>query len=296
MAYWLTGLVALAMAVVSAGGVFGAGWLYRDNPLIAATFRGQDMVTLVVALPLLVAGLRLERQGSGRGRVLWLGMLSYAMYGYLFYAVGAAFNAFFLLYVAIFGLALYTLVLAATGIDFGTLAAGRDRRATRLVAIVYLLLVAVGLGLLWTGMAISYLFTHVVPGPIVASGHPTGVVFAIDLVFIVPPMLIGAIGLIRRKRIGWVLAAVMSTSGAVYTLSLAGASIVVASAGLGTGEELPLWAVLTLLGAGTSALLLNRMQGPDGRIEQNSGSTDVVALPSMGASPTSDSRGGSPNG
>lgn len=258
--YVLTLLTIVSMAAVSVGGAFASGWLYRDNPLITATFRGQDLVTLLVAVPLLVAGLFLERRGSSRGRVLWLGMVFYAMYGYLFYAVGAAFNVFFLLYVAIFGLALYALVFAVPRIELAPLAAAMGGRAARAVAIGYMLVVAAGLGLLWIGVSLSYLFTRVVPAPIVASGHPTGVVFAIDLVFIVPAMLIGAIGLIRRRATAWVLAGVMSVSGTVYTLSLAAASITVVRASLGAGEELPIWISLTLLGAVTATLLLSRMR------------------------------------
>ena len=256
VSYWLTGLAAAAMAVVSAGGAFAPRWLYRDNPLIAATFQGQDVFTLFVAAPLLVAGLVLERRGSARGRVLWLAMLYYALYGYLFYAVGAAFNVFFLLYVAIVGLALYALLASGPRLAPGPVAPAVFGRTARLAGITYLLLVATGLGLLWTGMASRYLFTGVVPAPIVASGHPTGVVFAIDLVFLVPPMVIGAIGLLRRQAFGSLIAIAMCLSGTVYTGSLAAASVAVRAAGSGSGEELPLWLGLTLLGASTSALLV----------------------------------------
>jgi len=260
VAYALTVLAALAMTSVSAGGAFASQWLYRDNPLITATFRAQDVVTLAVAVPLLVVGLVLEMRGSLRGRVVWLGMLFYTMYGYLFYAVGAAFNVFFLLYVATFGLPLYALLFSAPRIDLTELAGAMGGRAARVVAIVYMLIVTAGLGLLWTGMSLSYLFTCAVPGPIVASGHPTGVVFAIDLVFIVPPMAMGAVWLIRRRAMGWVLAGVMSVGGAVYTLSLAAASIETARVGVATGGELPIWAVLTVLGTATAALLLAGMK------------------------------------
>ena len=106
-AYVLTAATALTMATASAVGVVPTDWLYRDNALVTATFRGQDMVTLVVAVPLLLVGLVLEMRGSSRGRVLWLGMLFYSMYTYLFYAVAAAFNELFLVYVATFGLPLY---------------------------------------------------------------------------------------------------------------------------------------------------------------------------------------------
>ena len=68
-------------------------------------------------------------------------------------------------------------------------------------------------------------------------------------------MLIGAIGLIRRRTTAWVLAEVMSVSGTVYTLSLAAASITVVRAGLG---------------AVTATLLLNRMRPTHSRHDQPS--------------------------
>jgi hypothetical protein len=166
------------------------------------------------------------------------------------------------LYVAIFGLPGYASLIAVLRIDFEPLTTTMGSRTVRGMAIGYLLLVATGLGLLWTGISLSFLVTGVVPAPIVASGHPTGVVFAIDLVFIVPPMVIGAVGLIRRRALGWILAATMSVNGAVYTLSLTAASASVQQAGVGTGEELPIWAAMTLLGATTSCLLLLRPPRP----------------------------------
>jgi hypothetical protein len=105
-------------------------------------------------------------------------------------------------------------------------------------------------------MSASYLFTGVVPSPIIASGHPTGVVFAIDLVFIVPPMVIGAVGLIRRRAFGGFVAVAMCLSGTIYTLSLAAASVEGVADGVGNGAELPLWIGLTLFGVLTSCLLL----------------------------------------
>ncbi len=254
VSYLLTGLVAVAIAVVAAGGAFAPEWLYRDNPLIAATFHGQDLVTLAVAVPLLIVGLILEVRGSARGRMLWLAMLFNAFYSYLFYTFGAAFNAFFLLYVAIIGLALYTLLSAVPRLQFSP--ASTAGRTARVVVIAYLLVVAAGLGLLWTGMSASYLFTGAVPAPIVASGHPTGVVFAIDLVFIVPPMVIGAVGLLGRRAFGGFVAVAMCLSGTIYTLSLAAGSLEGVVARVGDGGELPLWIGLTLFGALTSSLLL----------------------------------------
>jgi hypothetical protein len=125
--------------------------------------------------------------------------------------------------------------------------------------------VAVGLGALWVGISLSYLFTDDVPQPIVDSGHPTGVVFAIDLVFIVPPMLFATVQLVRRRALGYVLARVMSVGGSIYTLTLAAASVEVARRDVGVGSELPIWAGLTVLGALAAFLLFAGMGQRGGR-------------------------------
>ena len=263
-AYLLTAATAATMATASAVGVFATDWLYRDNALITATFRGQDMVTLVVAVPLLLVSLVLEMRGSPRGWVLWLGMLFYSMYSYLFYAVAAAFNQFFLLYVATFGLPLYALLFSVPRVDVTRLGSAMGGRVARVVAITYTSVVAAGLGLLWVGISLSYLVTKDVPQPIVDSGHPTGVVFAVDLVFIVPPMLLAAIWLARRQALGWLLAGVMSVGGSVYTLTLAAASVEVSRQNVGASSELPIWAGLTTLGVLTVALLFAGIRQPGG--------------------------------
>jgi hypothetical protein len=252
----LSWLVVVLMGAVSAVGVF-APQVYRDNALISATFPAQDLVTLVVAVPLLVVGLLSERRGSARGRVVWLGMLFYAVYSYAFYMVGAAFNALFLPYVALASAAGWALVFSLPRLDIGETAAGLSRRgAARLVALVYLGVTAVGLGVLWTALSVGFLATGQVPAPVVASGHPTAVVFALDLAVVVPAMTLAAVWLARRETRGWLLAGLLSVWGPVYTLGLLVASLAVRRAEVGTGDELAVWAALTLLGTGSAALLL----------------------------------------
>jgi len=72
-------------------------------------------------------------------------------------------------------------------------------------------------------------------------------------------MLLAAFWLAHRRAAGWVLAGVMSVGGSVYTLTLAAASVEVARQDVGSGSELPLWTVLTLLGAATVLLLFRGM-------------------------------------
>ena len=54
-AYILSVIIATLMAVASASGLFTD--LYRDNATVTAAWRGNDLVTLFVAVPLLIAGM-----------------------------------------------------------------------------------------------------------------------------------------------------------------------------------------------------------------------------------------------
>ena len=259
--YVLSAIVAVLMAVVSTEGAFFSQ-MYRDNPLIASTFHWQDYVTLFVALPLLIAGLLLEMRGSLRGRLVWVSMLGYAVYAYAFYCFAAAFNEFFLLYVAIFSASLFALLLSVPRMDVEAMGRRFGGAAAKWVAIVYMTLTAVGLGSLWIAMSLGFVFSGKVPGPIVTSGHPTSIVFALDLSIIVPAMIVASWLLISDRAWGWFLATILSLWGAVYTLSLAVASFGTKLDKVGSGSELPIWGVLTALGA-LAAVLLLRSVSPE---------------------------------
>src|SRR5215212_2329467 len=112
----LSTTVALLALVASGGGLFWNS-LYRDNTLVTAAFRGNDLITLVIAVPGLVITLLIARRGSHRARLIGLGLLAYMLYNYVFYLYGAAFNRFFLLYVALVALSVATLIVSVSNLD-----------------------------------------------------------------------------------------------------------------------------------------------------------------------------------
>src|SRR5687768_9534082 len=115
VAYELSAVVAIVMLAQSAFGLLFRGQ-YRDTEWIATTWLGNDWVTLVVALPLLSAGILLTWGGSVRGLLLWLGTLAYAIYNSAYYLFGAALNAFFPLYAVTLIVAGSALILALSDI------------------------------------------------------------------------------------------------------------------------------------------------------------------------------------
>ena len=254
IAFVLSIIITVLMFLASIGGLLIEG-LYRDNEFVASLWRGNDLVTLTAAVPLLVGALVFTGRGSTQAQLVWLGMLAYALYNYAFYLFGAAFNRFFLFYVAIFALSIYALVFALMKIDAWEIA--RQFRARTPVKLIggYLILVAAGLSFLWTLASLRFVFTGEVPPDIVKTEHPTGIVYALDLSLLTPAMALGGIWLWRREPWGFILAAMSLIKGATYTLVLTVNSLLVASF-----YELPIWLLLTLASLAAIGFLIGNMK------------------------------------
>jgi hypothetical protein len=90
--------------------VFGQRGLYVSDPATMPAFLGQDALSLIVGLPLLLGSITLARRGSLSGLLLWMGALFYNAYSYAFYPLSPEFNALYLAYIAIVSASLYGLV------------------------------------------------------------------------------------------------------------------------------------------------------------------------------------------
>lgn len=255
----LSVVISVLAAIASAGGLFLSG-LYRDNALITAAWHGNDFVTLFLALPVMVGSLVFSARGSRKAQLVWMGTLWYMVYNYMFYLFGAAFNPFFLIYVALFTMSAYALVLALLNVDARELSAKvYDRLPVRLVS-GFMLFFAILLGVMWIGLSLSYVFTGVVPVAITQTGHPTGVVFAMDLSLIVPSLILCAVALIRRKAWGFILSTIVMIKASTYGLAMMAMSVF---SYLEAGIMDPLIFLWGFLGAGCLAscwLLLRAMR------------------------------------
>jgi len=67
---WLTAPIIILLAISAGCGVF-FNELYRDVPNLVAQAIGQDVITLVVALPALAISALLAGRGSERARLIW---------------------------------------------------------------------------------------------------------------------------------------------------------------------------------------------------------------------------------
>ena len=89
----LTHTLAALMAAQSLTGVM-APEQYRDVEWIKATWYGNDWLTLIVAVPLLLMSSLGARRGSARAFLLWAGAVGYAVYNYAYYLTAKRVNAY----------------------------------------------------------------------------------------------------------------------------------------------------------------------------------------------------------
>lgn len=249
----LTWVLAGLMAAVSLTGLLWDG-LYRDAEWAKAAWFGNDLVTLLIAVPALVAALVLARRGSLRGELVWYAMLGYAVYNYAFYLFGARMNELFLLYAALFVLPVIALALALGRLDAGAVATDFSPRTPVRWISAYMVFTGAGLAIAWTAQWAGWVFSGVEP----AIGEEAFTLIAsLDLTFMVPFFLIGAVLLWRRRPWGYVLGVIMNLKGAAYTLVLTAGSAVGAVRGVeGAAGQVPVWGAWTLAGLAASVALL----------------------------------------
>jgi hypothetical protein len=255
--YRASALVGVLLGVVAGVGLFVPG-LYQDNTAFAATaFRGTDLVSLAVALPVLAGSQWLASRGSRRALLVWLGGLAYVAYTYL-YSFAIAWNRLFLVYVALLSLSLFTLVRALTAVDAIELA-GRfpDRTPVRGVG-AFLWVIGGMLGLMELAQVVPALVAGQVPDVVLKTGHPTGVIYVLDLGLVVPLMLMAGHWVRQRRPLGYVAAAILLVKGVAVGLALLSSNLVgYLDKGRTDGPLLGLWA---LIAVGSLLVLVRYLQ------------------------------------
>jgi hypothetical protein len=182
--------------------------LYRyDTVLSSSQEVGQDVVTLLIGIPLLITGIALSRKGTMRGQLLLTGALGYFLYTYGAMSFLTAFNPLFLVYVALFSLSLFGFILSMSNLDVGEITRHITDGFPRRAIASYFIIVAVFLTLAWLGLVASPSLARTPPNGLESA--ITMVIQALDLGIIVPTAFITATLLIKKQAWGYALASVM---------------------------------------------------------------------------------------
>jgi len=220
-----TALIIVLSIVSSLLGLFRDGH-YADPTEVLLRVYAQDAVLLVIGVPVLVVGLLFAMRGSLRGRIVWLGSLSFMAYMWTHYAFVIAYNDFFLGYVALFGLSVFTLLSGVATTDpnqiHGTL---RGDLSTTLYG-GFLAVAAAGLTFMWLFDIVPALIAGETPSAIVQLGAEAAHTYVIDLGILVPCLAITAIWLRWERPWGYVCTGVLLVFAALVAPALTAITVV----------------------------------------------------------------------
>lgn len=183
--------------------LFGAGIYRYDSVFVGAGNRGTDVVTLLIALPVLVTSVLGWRRGSLRWQLVLPGALAYFLYVSASLAVGAAFNPVFLVYVTALAASLWGFVLAVSNVD-RTLLAGVVPLLPRRSPAVLMIVSGTVTTAIWVGPVLAAQFQGTVPARL--DHYTTLVTVAIDCAVIAPAAICSGLLILRGRPCGYLMA------------------------------------------------------------------------------------------
>lgn len=194
-AYIFSLVVAFLLTAASVGGLLFPSSIYTTEEL-RQSFLANDLVNLLLGLPILLGSMWLTRRGRLIGLLCWPGALLYTFYNYIAYIFGIPFSWFTLVFVVIVFLSAYPVFALLKKIDWDTL-------KTRLIGKVpdkFSGGVLVFFGVAFFFLAVGVI-ARVSTNQVVTSITDVGVAIA-DMVLSVI-LFVGGISLFRRKPFGY---------------------------------------------------------------------------------------------
>lgn len=211
-------VVAVLAATVSTVGlgfpaVYGSNWA-------GGTSLGNDLVTLVVAVPVLAVAIIYSARGSVRARMVRLGALYYMFYNYAFYVFGIPVTKLYVPLIATFALSGFALALGLGNLDVESISRRFSPRTPAKPIAAYMFFGAAMVSFLWISQWVKFTLTGKVPD-VNGSQEAYRVIAAVDLSFMVSLMIPSAFLLWKRRPWGYVLGVMLNVGGALYMAVMA---------------------------------------------------------------------------
>jgi len=247
---WLS-IVAALLAIAGNVIALSVKSIYADlTPAFLPQALAQDIANLAIVSPMWLVLAVLAWRGSLRAYLLWLGVLTFTVYNYVIYTFSIPFGSLFLLWVAVFGMSIYSLIGGVTAVDHQVVESFfASRRAIQVVA-WFLIITAILFCLLWLSEDLPALLSNTRPQSLVDLALPTNPVHILDLGFFLPAVIATGVMLIKRKS----LACTLVPSFIVF-LILIGIPVLITPVVQAVRGETAAWGVVVPIGTLTVLLL-----------------------------------------
>lgn len=237
--------------------IYGKGLYQHESLKLGPQTRGQDVVTLLVGIPLLVSSLVKARKGSLKARLLLAGTIGYFLYTYMMYMF-IHYNPLFLAYVIIMALSLYAFILTLMSFDMEKLRLSFNEKLPVKFLAFFQLFIAVILTGLWLSDLIPALINGSVPRAL--QHYHCLPIYAMDLGLAVPTLLISAYLLIKRNSFGYLLTAIMSIKSITLLTALSAMGIAAVLEGAQMSKEMLIFPAFNVIAIFAVYLLLKNIK------------------------------------
>ena len=196
LAYVNSLVIAALMTVASIAGLLYQTGIYPTDEL-RQSFVPNDVVNLLIGLPILLGSMWLTRRGKLLGLLLWPGALFYVFYTYIIYIFSMSLNLAFLSHLALVTLSVYTMIGLLASIDGKVVqqhltGAVPEKASGGVLAVLGILFFA------RASIVLVNAITNQTPIP------PTEIALSVTDFLIAPAWVIGGTLLWRRKSFGYV--------------------------------------------------------------------------------------------
>jgi hypothetical protein len=253
-------LIAILAIVASGTGLFWNGLYKNDTRSGAAQEKGNDLVTLVLCVPLLLGSAYFASKGSLRGRLIWTGTVFYFLYVYAMMSYMSAYNQLFLVYVATYSLSLFTFAYSLLTLDVNKVKESLPGAPVRITA-GFLFLIGIMIALMWLSLIL---------GPLVSGRRPealetytTLVIQALDLGVIVPLSMIAGYLLLERNAWGYALASMVLIKGVTLGTAVLSMALFMSLSGIEVVLPEVIGFIVLVVGAlALTVIFYNKMKVP----------------------------------
>lgn len=246
------------MAAVSAAGFFSDVPYAKETVSWGAQATGQDIVNIVVVLPLFLVSLYFLRKQSVPAFLVWLGVLIYLIYCYILYAFFIHFGPLFLAYTAIFGLSTFAFLGGLIQCNYQAIH-DRFARVNAKPARVFLLVISVMFIILWMGDILRALITGGLPQGLADIGLPVNPIQVLDLALLLPSAAIVASLLNKKETLGYVLAVPLLVFFAVMGIAIIVMMILLSKYGFAV--PIPQMVMMGIIAIVDTAIITNYLKG-----------------------------------
>jgi hypothetical protein len=205
--YTLSLIIALLMAISSLAGILFQSEIYPSDELLS-TFMSNDVVNLLIGLPIILGSMFLTMRKKLIGLLLWPGALFFVLYNYLIYVLAMPFNLGFLLDLVLVTLSLYTIIALVASVDGESIKKELSGKVYEKISGAIL----VGMGVLFLFQIVGVMIAALANQTLIAG---TELATHVSDFLISPTLVIGGILLWRREDFGYV-----SGLGLLFQLSM----------------------------------------------------------------------------